>query len=551
MRLNFAKRPEQTEIMHIHFLSRAAVFMAASTLLIGVGYLAILPPFEGFDEYAHYSSIRQIADTGTLPLFGKSFIDKNLEYYQKTAPVPWGSQRPPFSQAGRMTYPAFFKNAEAVAYYRDYWGGSADWVFTHGAEENYESQHPPLYYALMAPLMKATESWSLVTQVFALRAASYLLAFLGFLLGLRATAAAMLPEGVADGYAFYPLFAPMFFGEFGRIGNDSLCLLLFALIYALSIRSLRDVSDRKSAFAVGVCFGLGLLTKAFFIPTLAGYTLFMMLRAWRARDDQKHLHRNITALLLVLLPAVVLGSGWYVYDYVAYGSFSGSLESIYLDQSGGLAANLREKFSLYALARQLVATLISWSWGGSWSLARLSPVLYLPLLLLTGWILAGYAREAGHHSLSEPIWLPAWLFVPFFLGLAHHALVSIALGGGGTPGWYLHILAPFLALAGGYGIAGIKRNPVGRVILGCGLVYAAVFLIVAIWSQAALFSGCAIKNDSKYYQFSSDWFCLDQMRLIAEHLSVFAWPRLALLGIGAGVLCAAVALKSFFRAEYA
>ena len=110
---------------------------------------------------------------------------------------------------------------------------------------------------------------------------------------------------------------------------------------------------------------------------------------------------------------------------------------------------------------------------------------------------------------------------------------------------------PFLALAGGCGIAGIKRNSLGRVILGAALVYAAVFLVVAIWSQAAMFSGCAIKDDSKHYQFSGDWFCLDRIGLFADHLSVFGWPHIALLGIGAGFLCLAVAQRSFFRVEYA
>ena len=116
--------------------------------------------FEGFDEYAHYSSIRQIADAGTLPLFGNSFIDRNVERYLAAAPTPWGTLHPPFEQPGRMTYPAFFKNAKAVADYRDNRYRSADWDFAPGATGNWESQHPPLYYVLMAPIMKATEGLS-------------------------------------------------------------------------------------------------------------------------------------------------------------------------------------------------------------------------------------------------------------------------------------------------------------------------------------------------------------------------------------------------------
>jgi hypothetical protein len=46
--------------------------------LIGLGYLAILPPFEGFDETAHYSSVRQIADTKTIPSKGRVSLTKKL-----------------------------------------------------------------------------------------------------------------------------------------------------------------------------------------------------------------------------------------------------------------------------------------------------------------------------------------------------------------------------------------------------------------------------------------------------------------------------------------
>ena len=33
-----------------------------AVLLAGLGWLALLPPWEGFDEAAHYSYIQQIAD---------------------------------------------------------------------------------------------------------------------------------------------------------------------------------------------------------------------------------------------------------------------------------------------------------------------------------------------------------------------------------------------------------------------------------------------------------------------------------------------------------
>ena len=45
------------------------IALLAAALLIGVAQIAELPPFEGFDETAHYSYIEQIAETGTWPCF--------------------------------------------------------------------------------------------------------------------------------------------------------------------------------------------------------------------------------------------------------------------------------------------------------------------------------------------------------------------------------------------------------------------------------------------------------------------------------------------------
>jgi len=55
--------------------------------LIGIGYLAVLPPFEGFDEFAYFSAIRETADTATFPIYGRSFIDRTVEEYEKRGPM--------------------------------------------------------------------------------------------------------------------------------------------------------------------------------------------------------------------------------------------------------------------------------------------------------------------------------------------------------------------------------------------------------------------------------------------------------------------------------
>lgn len=523
--------------------------MLAAVLLVGIGYLSILPPFEGFDEYVHYSSVRQVADTRTVPIFGRSFIDQTVVDYASHGPMPWSSGAPPFAGLGHMTYPSFFANPAAVAHYEVYRISPPQERFTPGADENYEAQHPPLYYLLMAAIMRAADGFSFVDQILILRLVSYTLAWTGFALGWYATqsySGKLIPQGAATGYLFFPFVVPMFFSEFARIGNDSLCLFLLGLAYILSLAVFyRDDGGVAKPVTLGVILGLGLLTKAFFIPIIAGYSLFIALRAWQVRHLHAMLCRQLSILGLVIVPALILGGGWYVYDFIAYGSPTGSAEAIWLAQNGGLFGNLLQKFSVYVLIHNVIAIAVSWSWAGSWSLVRMSPVLHFPLLLVTSWILANYLVFARRYDYGNPIWLPVWLVAPFLGGLLYHALVVIAEGTGGTPGWYLHILAPFLALAMGYGIECIRMNEVGRLLLVPALAYSFLFLLLALWSQMALFAGCAIKNEEKLYQFSGPWFCLDRVSEVAGRVGIVGWPLIAALSIGCGFFCL---LIGFFSA---
>jgi hypothetical protein len=112
-------------------------------LLIGLGYIAILPPFEGFDENAHYSSLRQIADTGTIPVYGKSFIPQDVANY--TGPVAYSSLIPPFDNG--LVYSKFFSDPESITQFlKNYRLPHSHSAYVPSDVENWEAQHPALYY---------------------------------------------------------------------------------------------------------------------------------------------------------------------------------------------------------------------------------------------------------------------------------------------------------------------------------------------------------------------------------------------------------------------
>ncbi len=531
--------PENLNMM----LRRNFIFLYLLTLVFtGLLYLAILPPFEGLDEPAHYSSLRQIADTGTPPIFDASFLDREVTDYQ--GPFPYSSGTPPFDQG--MTYAKFFAQPNLVASYVSTYRRPEVSVFHPSHDPNWQAQHPPLYYALLAPLEIATESWPFTTRIFLLRLASFLIALGGVAFGLLAigqSGKSLKSDPSFIGFALYPLVLPMFFPEFARMGNDSLCLFLVGLIALLHSKWLKDDHDKKLSLAIGVTLGLGLLTKAFFIPITVALGVFLLSRAILL----KRLNERLIPwenFLLIFVSALLIGGGWYVYKLVAYGNLIGSADAIALSNQGGLASNLKQNFSIYAVLRGLVVTFVSYSWAGTWSLTRLSPLLQAPLLALVVGGFGAFAMELKGRPSTDIAWLPVWLFGMFGCGFLYHTIIGVALSGNGqTPGWYLHILMPWVAPALGIGLHALLRKPRTKPFLIGLLLYAVLFQLMAIWSQFALFTGCASKGDSKYYVFAGHAFCLDQASELIKRLSVLGWPVLAAVGLGGALICAMLLIR--------
>src|SRR4029453_7359463 len=156
--------------------------------------------------------------------------------------------------------------------------------FAPTSELNWEAQHPPLYYALLAPLMRATDTLPFNTQFFVLRLASYLLAALGLVIGLSASLRffpvdTVTRRALTAGALLYPFLVPMFVPEFGRIGNDSLCMFMVGVTWGALLTVIAEPQRARAPLVLGVVLGLGLLTKAFFLPIGTGVCLYLVYRS--------------------------------------------------------------------------------------------------------------------------------------------------------------------------------------------------------------------------------------------------------------------------------
>jgi len=75
--------------------------------LLLAAYLLVLPPYEGFDEIAHYSYISFLVDERRIPTLGDVPLDQTVEEERAGLPTPYLAA-PPYEDNGGITYREFF-----------------------------------------------------------------------------------------------------------------------------------------------------------------------------------------------------------------------------------------------------------------------------------------------------------------------------------------------------------------------------------------------------------------------------------------------------------
>lgn len=496
--------------------------------LLGIAHVAFLPPFEGYDENAHWSYVQQIADQARLPPADESWLSGDMDDY--AGPRPFERTTP--------------EKPSGAAFRRYFAGPHGDLsrpvprLYRPTEHPNWEPrQQPPLYYVLLTPFYRIAQDWSWPDHFLLLRLASWGMAFAGFAIGALATQRCLagwgVPRAVLLVIPAWPILFPEFFPEMARLGNDSLSLLFAGIAWHLIVRILARPRI-LGAVLLGIALGLGLLTKSFFLPVSIGLALFFLYAALR-RGDPRHARDIVVALVV----AALIGGHWYLDNYRNYGSVFGMTEFAAAAKYGGvLGGLLRLPPAVLAseLLHGLALMIATFVWGGTWTLAHLpaflmAPVVALALLPLLIW-LAGFFRWP---LIGQS---PLFLAGPLLAGLVSHQLLSIATGGyvADTPGWYLHILAGPLSLALALGWR-------WRPLFGWLAAYAVLFHAMCWAGQLSLFSGCAYKPASGQALTLDPGSCLIE----PSHLQEIGSPALGFaalaLAVAAGVGALAWARK--------
>jgi 4-amino-4-deoxy-L-arabinose transferase-like glycosyltransferase len=537
-------------------LRQSVLLILCGHLLLGIGYIAFLPPWEGFDETAHYSSIQQIAETGTIPRYGSAYLSAEVEEYSKKAPFPY-SGSPPVEDNGGYTYKSFFKAPKEIIengrkFIRN--APSHPRQFMEGKSINWQSQHPPLYYLILSPIYSLTKTLSWINQLFILRSISFLFAWLALVIGALSFFEVMKKntEGLDTqiyfkaliGIGIWPLIFPSWFTDMARMGNDSLCAFIIALLWLVLVRY-QNKHNFMSYILIGVLLGLGCLIKAFFIPIVAGVVFYLIRLQW-VKAGMQGLRINIIKIVFMLVIISLIAGWWYYLNWLDYGVLLGSDEMIRLKNMGGAKDNFFRNVSLLAWVRGHAAAVTTFAWSGSWSFARPNYIFLAPMSLMVLFLLCVFGWQLYRLPVTRLEWLPAWITLPILFGLSYHVVVRIALigEGRGTGGYYLHFLVVPLTMALGVVLKKIWSYAGLKILTSIFFSYAVAFSAIMFYMQLLLFSGkLHIKGDSKFYRLTDSVASIFDLSELTSHLSVVAFPIIGFIMLTGGVILVIFGLR--------
>lgn len=448
------------------WLALGAIWL--SFVVRGVFYSSAIPLWEGWDEYAHFAYVQQLALHHTLPRLTEPMseeIDRSLRLAPMAQAVvreepalathdAWwqlpAQERQRLEQRLRRLDPALSRVAAA------------------SLRRQYEAQQPPLAYVVLAPLYRMTEGQPLLVRVWVLRIFDVLIAALS--IPLAYAIVFRVSKSVKWSLAAAALVAsfPEFLLSAARVSNEPVASAMGGLVLLLTLGLLAKPAPRWwDGAGLGAAVGLAVLAKVYLLTLLPAVVLVLVL-ARRTRQGAAQ-----AALVLAAAGAV---AGWWMWrNWLTTGTVTG-LGVVAWAQARGegglLAAGAR--LSWWRVLDGMIAT---HAWCANWSFLEARSWMYRVYAAGAAAILAAAAVEVvrkkpGSGEVRRGALVAAVLLAAVTGALLYHSLLLFRLTGDAIGiAWYLYGMVAAEATLAAIGLRRLAMLPggwlAGPVAVGC------------------------------------------------------------------------------------
>jgi len=300
----------------------------------GIINSGVYPLWEPADEAPHFSYIQFIAEENVLPTFDDTLSSEIVFTLNKIPmPVHW------------LNIWFFYNTTENFKFYNSttYWNAfdleqvqkNRDLIssqtlesrITHGPFiVNYEAGQPPLGYLVQAPVYLLFYDQDILTRVFALRIFSILITAVAAIVAYKTISLIFNDRFMRIGSLMFIVFNPMFMSTSSRVSNETVTILLFSIFLYLMVLYLKGKTNTLHVVLIGVVLGLGLLTKATFMPAVMLVPVFIFLKYFQNNPHKPRISilQSLKNLGLILGITISMGSWWY-YERFAAGNPTGHI----------------------------------------------------------------------------------------------------------------------------------------------------------------------------------------------------------------------------------
>ncbi|MFD6444188.1 DUF2142 domain-containing protein [Promicromonospora sp. NPDC060204] len=420
---------------------RALALVTALVVLTGGLWAVLTPAFRAPDEPQHVNSVLRLAYGGGWPPAGEALVGPAVDAARDQSAL---ATDVPGRHLDRVDVPAFVGVPPTPDAERGtVTGGNAladplppgtDTRHLDTEAVDQMTQHPPLYYAVAAGVLRATglaeARWDL--QLLALRLFDVVLLAPLPLLAAAAVRRLSRSRAAALVAASFTLFVPQAGHILGSVTNDALVTLTGAATAYLCVRVLTGDLRTRTAAALGAAVGLGLLTKV-----MAAFALPVVVAAYLMASGPRG--RRAAGVLLAGGAAFVVGGWWWLRNLLVLGTV----------QPVGIPDRFPEAESrgLWYFLRTVVTSLTRSFFGNfGWLEVRLPDAVFWTAAVVVAAlcalaVLRGPARRATAVLLLQPAALWCGVLVNAWPDYAAHGWISAVQG--------RYLFAGLLALSAG------------------------------------------------------------------------------------------------------